>query len=504
MFALFTFHCDETSVEGEPSLTLVSPNGGERWQIGTFQTIRWSSENISGDVKIEISFDDGATFTRLTAGTPNDGDELWFVTGSVSTQTLLRISSLNEPTIKDESDRLFEVFEILPGPKNLSATLTSSRNIYLQWQDKSTNETGFIIERKTGVSGVWGELARTGMDSVTYIDNNLIANRQYFYRIRAYTSEGVSSETNTISKIIGWVQQTSGTNQPLFGITYPTQTTGVAVGHDGIILRTTDGGDEWIQVASRTANALYGISFANSTTGVAVGAQGTIVRTTDAGISWSAQTFGGQNYHFKGVDFSQLNTAYAVGFYTSLTTNVQWGIIVRSVDGGLSWSRVYEEQRFSFEDVSFAGLNIGTVVGGYGSGQREAIFHTTNGGTIWVNQSDTTFDKLFGVHFLDVNTGTAVGLQGTIRKTFNGGGTWTDQSVSILKSFRKVAFADALRGMVVGDDGILYRTTDGGASWISRPTGFTNHFDGLFLRDANTQTIVGADGLIIRTDNGGL
>ncbi|MBI5215445.1 MAG: hypothetical protein HY960_06790 [Ignavibacteriae bacterium] len=503
MFLFVSFHCDDVPADEEKTLTLSSPNGGERWQIGTMQTIQWSSSNVSGDVKIEISYDDGVSFSKLFNGTPNDGEERWYVTGTVSTQALIRISNLNEPSIRDESNGVFEVFEILPGPRNLVATVLTSRSIGLQWQQRSNNELGFIVERKTGVDGVWGELARTGIDSLTHNDMNLVANRQYFYRVRAYTNDGVSGETNIVSKIIGWIQQPSGTDQPLFSVAYATQTTGIAVGQNGTVLRTTNGGDEWIQVASNTANVLYGVSFANATTGVAVGAQGTILRTTDAGATWSAQTFGGANYHFKGVDFAPLNTVYAVGFYTSQTTNVRWGIILRSVDGGLNWSRSFEEQRYDFESVSFAGVNIGTVVGGYVQNGGEAIFHTTNGGQIWVNQSDTMNSKLLAVHFLDVNTGTAVGIQGTIKRTLNGGGTWTDQVVSILKSFRNVAFADALRGMVVGDDGALYRTTDGGASWISRPTGYTKHFDGLHLQDANTQTIAGADGLIIRTDNGG-
>ncbi|MBI3194356.1 MAG: hypothetical protein HYZ34_07820 [Ignavibacteriae bacterium] len=505
MLGIVSFHCDDSPLEEEPTLTLESPNGGERWQIGTMQTIRWSSANISGDVKIEISFDDGVTFTKLFGGTPNDGEERWYVTGSVSTQTFIRISSLNEPSVRDESDRGFEVFEILPGPRTLVATLLTSRSIGLQWQQQSTNELGFIVERKTGVDGVWGELARTEIDSLTFNDINLVTNRHYFYRVRAYSNDGVSGETNIVSKIIGWIQQATGTDQPLYGIAYNTNhSRGIAVGQNGILLRSTNGGDEWIQVASNSANALYGVSFANTTTGVVVGARGTILRTTDAGATWSAQSFGGSNYHFKGVDFAPTNTFYAVGFYTSLTTNVRWGLIIRSVDGGLNWSRIFEEQRYDFEDVSFVGLNVGTAVGSYTLNGGEALFSTTNGGQIWVNQSDTMNGKLLGVHFTDANNGTAVGIQGTIKRTFNGGGTWTEQTISSLKSVRAVAFTDALRGVVVGDDGFLFRTTDAGVTWISRPTNYSKHFESIYLHDANTQTIVGADGLIIRTDNGGM
>jgi photosystem II stability/assembly factor-like uncharacterized protein len=64
----------------------------------------------------------------------------------------------------------------------------------------------------------------------------------------------------------------------------------------------------------------------------------------------------------------------------------------------------------------------GTAVVGFGT-----ILRTVDGGATWTLQSSGTTNWLFGVSFVDANTGTAVGDFGTILRTMNGGATWTTQ-----------------------------------------------------------------------------
>jgi hypothetical protein len=77
-----------------------------------------------------------------------------------------------------------------------AATSTSSIRTYaLTWQDNSTNENGFKIERKVGVSGTFGQIAVTGSGVTTYVDSNIAANTTYCYRVRAYNGAGDSPFT---------------------------------------------------------------------------------------------------------------------------------------------------------------------------------------------------------------------------------------------------------------------------------------------------------------------
>jgi hypothetical protein len=62
--------------------------------------------------------------------------------------------------------------------------------------------------------------------------------------------------------------------------------------------------------------------------------------------------------------------------------------------------------------ASFVDANTGTVVGEYG-----AIVRTTDGGSSWTIQVSGTTQTLWAVSFTDVNNGTAVGEGGTILRT---------------------------------------------------------------------------------------
>jgi fibronectin type 3 domain-containing protein len=68
--------------------------------------------------------------------------------------------------------------------------------VNLSWTDGSTNEQGFKIDRKTGTSGTWSEIATVGANTTTYQSTGLSANTTYYYRVRAYNGTGDSAYTN--------------------------------------------------------------------------------------------------------------------------------------------------------------------------------------------------------------------------------------------------------------------------------------------------------------------
>ena len=71
-------------------------------RIGS-QTITWSSDNITGNVRIELSRDGATTWETLVASTANDGSELIRFTGRPTRLARLRIFSLNSPAVSDSS-----------------------------------------------------------------------------------------------------------------------------------------------------------------------------------------------------------------------------------------------------------------------------------------------------------------------------------------------------------------------------------------------------------------
>jgi titin len=74
-------------------------------------------------------------------------------------------------------------------PTNLAATAASSSRINLAWADKSSNETGFQIERKSGgcsSTNSWSKIKTVGQNIISYGNSGLASGETYSYRIRAY------------------------------------------------------------------------------------------------------------------------------------------------------------------------------------------------------------------------------------------------------------------------------------------------------------------------------
>jgi transcriptional regulator CtsR len=83
-------------------------------------------------------------------------------------------------------------------PSNLIATTISSSQINLTWQDNSSDETGFKIERKTG-AGSYAQIATVGAGVTSYSNTALTAGTTYYYRVRAYNAAGNSDYSNEAS-----------------------------------------------------------------------------------------------------------------------------------------------------------------------------------------------------------------------------------------------------------------------------------------------------------------
>ncbi len=70
---------------------------------------------------------------------------------------------------------------VIPGPPSaLVATATSYNKIKLNWNDTTTNETGFEIVRSTSVNGTYVPVMTVAANTVTYTDSGLTASKNIF------------------------------------------------------------------------------------------------------------------------------------------------------------------------------------------------------------------------------------------------------------------------------------------------------------------------------------
>jgi len=78
-------------------------------------------------------------------------------------------------------------------PSGLVATGAPPGQVNVSWQDNSTNESGFHLERRVSVVGTWGALAEVGSNVVSYADTNVVAGGRYDYQVRAWNGAGSSA-----------------------------------------------------------------------------------------------------------------------------------------------------------------------------------------------------------------------------------------------------------------------------------------------------------------------
>ena len=138
--------------------------------------------------------------------------------------------------------------------------------------------------------------------------------------------------------------------------------------------------------------------FTDAQHGWAVGDQGTIIDTTNGGSAWAAQS-SGTGDDLTGVTFTDAHDGWATGqSYTG--DDYSSGFILHTTNGGQDWTRQYDSPSDStamasgvaFEAIAFAdahdGWAVGETQGPDQSYNSFVIMHTSDGGATWTQQLD--------------------------------------------------------------------------------------------------------------------
>lgn len=177
-----------TSAAVPPAPAVVSvavPNGGETWSAGSMQAIQWTTSNVMGNVRIELSRDGGSSFTEvLFASTSNDGSESWIVTGPATSAARVRISSVSNPGTADTSDADFTIVQdpgvvtvqISSGWNMISNPVTTADDSVRQLYPASDFPHAFGFNTTSGYfqsfrmvngAGYWGKFSTSHTNVIT-------------------------------------------------------------------------------------------------------------------------------------------------------------------------------------------------------------------------------------------------------------------------------------------------------------------------------------------------
>ncbi|MFH1227319.1 MAG: DUF2341 domain-containing protein, partial [Planctomycetota bacterium] len=140
---------------------------------------------------------------------------------------------------------------------NLSATVGSYTQVNLAWQDNSSAEEGFNIERSIDAIN-WTRIYTATANAVSYTDNTAVADTTYYYRVRSYNYTGNAPWSNQVTTRTSLPAAPTELTVVFIGGTYISLTwTDTAINEAGFKLERSLDGSGWAQVAviTTTPNA---------------------------------------------------------------------------------------------------------------------------------------------------------------------------------------------------------------------------------------------------------
>jgi len=275
---------------------------------------------------------------------------------------------------------------------------------------------------------------------------------------------------------INWTQLNSGVSRTLYSIYFLNEQLGFVGGSSRTLLKTKNGGITWDSInvtkIPNTAAAIYGLYFADSTKGwmmASTSSQGWILRTTDGGNTWVIDTtIGKQLYsmHFyapgKGI---VVGKDVATIWYTK--DGVTWNNAPAPDLSQFPYTRSDIRSVFMVSESVAVAVGWGTFAAGL---QPSIIIRSTDGGATWTQiippEDKRTYDNLYAVWFKDSQNGIAIGggLKGAVALFTNDGGlTWNPMRVPIGATLYDASgIGDTI--IVACSDGIIIRTPNFGRS----------------------------------------
>ena len=127
-----------------------------------------------------------------------------------------------------------------------------------------------------------------------------------------------------------WIDQNSGyTGMRFMKIWYQDRDVCYMSSNEGIIIKTTDAGENWKTLTTGTKEQIWGLYFTDKNNGYACGSRGLIMKTEDAGETWKIIPNAKQNL-LQSIFFTSKNIGFAAGS----------NIIFKTIDGGENWTEI--------------------------------------------------------------------------------------------------------------------------------------------------------------------
>lgn len=260
----------------------------------------------------------------------------------------------------------------------------------------------------------------TRFDDVYFLNDNLGWAANGFHAAVYKTTDGGLTWTEKLNNTI------LGSNHYFRNIEFLDENIGFLGTLNGKFYKTIDGGDNWTEVIITPINppAICGLNTIGSTTVYGCGAYfepAHIIKSTDSGSTWTFIDMSAYATALVEIKFTDELNGFAAG------RNANGAIILKTIDGGTTWSTIYNA----------------SIPGEY----------------VWKLQIlENNPNVMFGAIF-------ATGPNpGKLVKSLDGGGNWTTYNAPE-SGIEAVGFISETKGWMGGHTTGFFETINGGATW---------------------------------------
>lgn len=315
----------------------------------------------------------------------------------------------------------------------------------------------------------------------------------------------------------------------------------VAVGDRGNIFYSDDSGSTWAMARVPAEVMLTAVCFADDSHGWAVGHDAVVLATTDGGQTWSQQYSdpmggGGDPVEDEVDDEEMSGDIYSDDIYsddiysddpygdgdmvapavdpTGAPFLSVWcdtpdhaiavggfGYLLVTEDGGQTWSkgmaRLDNPDGWHLYDIKSLSGNDGTV---FVTGEKGTLFRSRDHGANWERLESPYEGSLFGVTGIDDNSLFVYGLQGNVWLSRDLGESWQRVKTGISQGINDGVLLSDGSVVLVGNSGVLLTSHDGGSSLSLRYTAERESISAVLPRQPGGVLTAGAGGLRIIKD----
>jgi photosystem II stability/assembly factor-like uncharacterized protein len=226
----------------------------------------------------------------------------------------------------------------------------------------------------------------------------------------------------------------------------------------------------WIEADQPPKGLHNDVFFLDEKTGWAVGADGRVSRSTDGGCRWTELKPPGKDQFWNGVCFLDARRGFATGGLPSPHEDFIPEQVVVTEDGGKTWTAITPKLAVKGSRMSYDLIQFFSPTEGFIFGSR--LLATKDAGKTWLPVGKDL--ALYGkrASFVSRKMGWCIANKDVL-KTGDGGETWQPTLAQNALSeeerrhneLQHLSFRDEQHGCAVSGWGTVLRTDDGGVSW---------------------------------------